>query len=121
MRWRWLVVVVVVAWCAILLLLKFFPFPVPKGAVVEVSSQKEYENYLQQQAESSYKKDYYSRLIPVYQKMVKVAPESLEAKKKLARAYIGAEQFAEARRLLEEIVQSGRADAEIRQWLERLN
>ncbi|MBI1909917.1 MAG: tetratricopeptide repeat protein [Deltaproteobacteria bacterium] len=118
MRWRFWVPIVVVTGIIALLSWKFLL--APPRPLSEIPSQGEYEGYLQQQAESSYKKNYYGRLIPVYEKIVKVAPESLDAKKKLAKAYIGAEQFEAARRLLEEIVQSGRGDAEIQQLFERL-
>lgn len=62
------------------------------------------------------KKNYYAPLIATYEQMVAIAPDSVDAKKKLATAYFGAGDFDKARPLLEKIAQTPLMNAEC--WYE---
>lgn len=62
------------------------------------------------------KKNYYAPLIATYEQMVSIAPESVDAKKKLAIAYFGAGSFDKAKPLFEQVAQTPLMDAEC--WYE---
>lgn len=62
------------------------------------------------------KKNYYAPLVATYEQMVALAPDSVDAKKKLALAYFGAGNYDKAQPLFETVAQSDLMDAEC--WYE---
>lgn len=71
---------------------------------------------LQKKGMEMAKKKYYDPMIASYEQMVAIAPDSVDAKKKLAIAYFGAGDFEKAKPLFEKISQTPLMDAEC--WYE---
>ena len=87
----------------------------------QASSPEGMQKFLQERGEAQMKKSYYGSQVAVYEKMLPIAPDNLDLKKKLASAYFGAGNFDKAKPLLEEIVQKDPSDQEAKKELEQIN
>lgn len=81
-------------------------------------SPKDIQSEIQRRGEERFRQKLYVPLIEVYKGMLEKFPDNLDLKKKLAFAYFGAEEYAKAKPLLEEVAKTNLVDDEVKRELE---
>jgi Flp pilus assembly protein TadD len=68
---------------------------------------------ISRRGEARFKQKAFAPIIATYEGLLKKYPDSVELKKKLGKAYFGAERYADAKLLLEEIAKVDETDGEM--------
>ncbi|MBI2974469.1 MAG: tetratricopeptide repeat protein, partial [Deltaproteobacteria bacterium] len=68
---------------------------------------------ISRRGESMFKQKALAPIIATYESLLKKYPDSIDLKKKLGKAYFGAERYADAKPLLEEVAKTDEKDGEV--------